>query len=274
MPYDIFRTGPEDKPYCVHKHDEDGEPIGKPLDCHATEAEAEKQLAAVYAQEEKTEAKVAHKGWYAMKALGDWELEVLGVPFGGPDDGKDSQGEFFSHRTDLMLKVGDKRPVLYNHGMDPNNEKMPDPEVIGEAEYIRQDDQGHWFKVTLDQASQYARRIMDAARKGLARASSGAINYLTRILKNTGEILVWPFSELTLIDKLPGKREPANDYAVAQLKGAFDRAGLELPQAFAQAGEAKADAAKGECPCERVRVDPFYLVEARKLRAGGYDGSK
>lgn len=251
MPYAIFRTGPEDRPFCIHKHDEDGEPVGKPLGCHPTRASAEEQLSALYASEEKTEAKVAHKGWYSLKALGDWELEVLGVPFGGPEGGKDLQGEFFSHRTDLMLKVGDKRPVLYNHGMNPNNERMQEPEVIGEAEYIRQDDMGHWFNVTLDRTSEYAKRIMDAAKRGLARASSGAVNYLTRILNKTGEIMVWPFSELTLIDKLPGKREPANDYAVAQLKGAFDKVGIELPEAFAQAGEAKAEAAKGECPDER-----------------------
>lgn len=174
-----------------------------------------------------------------------------------------------------MLKIGDRRPVLYNHGYDPENAQEYQPEVIGEAEYIRVDAQGHWFKVVLDQASSYAKRIMDAARQGMARASSGAVNYLTRILRKTGEIMVWPFSELTLIDKEPGKREPANDYAVAHLKGAFERVGLELPEVFAQGGEPKAEAVREEAPIERVRVNPEHLVEARRItRAGGQHGSQ
>lgn len=269
MPYDIFQTGSDDKPYCVHKKDEDGEPIGKPLGCHASRGGAEKQLAALYASEN-AGSKVAHKGWYAMKATGEWELEVLGVPFGGPLNGKDLDGEFFSPKTNLMLKLGDRRPVLYNHGASPDNQKETFPEVIGEAEYVRVDEKGHWFRVVLDRGREYAKIMMDAARAGMARASSGAVNYLTRIVRKTGEVLVWPFSELSLIDKVPGVREPSNDYAVAYLKTAFEQAKLELPEAFTEAGEAKVDATKGECGCQRMSIDPFYLVEARKItRAGG-----
>src|SRR3990167_10289600 len=32
----------------------------------------------------------------AVKAAGDWELDVLYLPYGGQKDGKDSQGEYFS----------------------------------------------------------------------------------------------------------------------------------------------------------------------------------
>lgn len=268
MPYDIYRTGPDDRPYCVHKHDEDGEPIGKPLGCHETRDGAEEQLAALYANEGKT-ATVVHSPWQSFKMVGDWELEVLGVPFGGPEGGKDADGEFFSRRTNIMLKMGEKRPVLYNHGHSPDNVKDLDPEVIGEAEYTRKDEKGHWFTVRLNKSSAYAKRIIQAAKRGLARASSGAVNYLTRILRNTGEILVWPFSELTLIDKLPGKREPANDYAVAHLKVAFEQAQIELPEAFAQGGEPEAKAAEGDCICKKVEVNPFYLAEARRMRSRG-----
>src|SRR5512137_1110698 len=113
MPYDIFRTGPEDKPYCVHKHDDDGEPVGKPLGCHETKDEAEKQLAALYANEKRAHPLVVHSRWQAVKSeKRARSFSVLGVPFGGPIEGKDLDGEYFSPRTDIMLQVGDKRPVL------------------------------------------------------------------------------------------------------------------------------------------------------------------
>jgi len=272
MPWDIFRTGPEDTPYCVHKHDDDGEPIGKPLGCHATKEEAEKQVAALYANEKSMKAMVIHSGWSSeLKVLrGDKKspvhLEVLGVPFGGPHNGKDWDGEFFSPRTDIMLKIGDKRPVLYNHGADALNDPERAPSVIGDATYTRVDDKGHWFDVVIDDALGHAYRIVHSARRGMARASSGAVNYLVRKLPQTGEILRWAFSELSLIDKLPGKREASNDYAVAYLKSAFEQSGMELPEALAQGGEPEASATEGNCICEKVRVDPFYLVEARKSR--------
>lgn len=265
MPYDIYDTGPDSKPYCIHKKDEDGEPVGKPLGCHATREEAEAQLSALYAAE--PEAKVVHSRWVAVKNEKRLrQLEVLGVPFYGPDGGKDKQGEYFSPRTDLMLKPGDKRPVIYNHGLDPDNNAEIRPKVIGEAEYVGVRPDGHWFRVEIEDALDEGERIVKSALDGLARASSGAINYLVRTVRRTGEILVWPLAELTLIDYEPGKREPANDYAVANLKTVFEQAGLELPEAVTQAGEAKVTAAEGECSGS-VHVDPFYLVEARSLRS-------
>jgi hypothetical protein len=35
----------------------------------------------------------------AIKAVGDWELDVLGVPFGGPDNGRDREdrGKLAAH---------------------------------------------------------------------------------------------------------------------------------------------------------------------------------
>lgn len=264
MPYDVFMTGPDDKPYCVHKHDEDGEPVGKPLGCHATREAAEVQLSALYANE--GDAKVVHSGWTKAHYKRLRTLEVLGVPYGGPDNGKDKQGEYFSPRTDIMLKPGDKRPVIYNHGLDPDNHAEIHPKVIGEAEYIGARTDGHWFRVEIEDAIEEADRIVKAAMSGLARASSGAINYLTRTLRRTGEILVWPLAELTLIDYEAGKREPANDYAVATLKAVFDEAKLELPEVLAEADKAEVQARRDECGCT-VRVDPFYLVEARRLRS-------
>lgn len=50
-PWKVFKV---DGKYCVHKHNEAGEKVGKPLGCHGTEEEAGAQLRALYANE-KTE---------------------------------------------------------------------------------------------------------------------------------------------------------------------------------------------------------------------------
>jgi hypothetical protein len=208
--------------------------------------------------------------YLAVKAIGDWELEVLGIPFGGPDGGKDADGEFFTPKTDILLKIGDKRPVFYNHGADPSNRKEIFPTVIGEATYVRWDAKGHWFRVSLDKTSEYAARIMESAKAGLARASSGAVNYLTRIVRKTGEVLVWALAELTLIDAEPGKREPANDYAVAYLKTAYEHANLQLPEAFVEDGQPSKTKAtdKGNGGKGQLRANPVYLYEIQSRRKG------
>lgn len=157
--------------------------------------------------------KAATVGNLLVKAAGDWELDVLGVPFGSPDD-RDAQRQFFSEKTELYLQPGEVTPVFYFHGVEPDGRReQAQPEQIGTAKYLRKDAKGHWFRVALNRASDYAKRVWDAARKGIARASSGSMPHLARIDKN-GEILAWPFAELSVFDTGDG-REPSNRNAVA-----------------------------------------------------------
>ena len=176
----------------------------------------------------------------AVKAAGDWELDVLGVPFGGPDGGKDSDGQWFTARTNIHRESYPAIPVVYYHGLSPDRRPMGEPEIIGKAQYLRVGPEGHWWHVVLDKGSALAKRIWEAAKAGKARASSGTIDYLARMLVRgvkrmydklvPGEITNWPVAELTLIDA-EGNRQPANNYAVAlpSAKTVFDRAGLNLP---------------------------------------------
>jgi HK97 family phage major capsid protein len=85
--------------------------------------------------------------------------------------------------------------------------------------------------VALDQASALARRVWEAAQKGLARASSGAIGHLVRVARD-GRILAWPVGELSLLDAR--QHAPANPYAVAlvQAKATFAAAGLDGVEVF------------------------------------------
>ena len=171
-------------------------------------------------------------------------LEVLGVPFGGHIGGKDEDGEFFSPNTEIGMQVGDRRPVFYNHGLTPRGTRMLDPKPITQAKYIRQDKKGHWFEIDMPEDENLAKRILQAAKDGLAKASSGAINYLVR-KKKGGEITSWPIGELTLIDQAMN-RQPSNQLASVHLKTAFDNAGIEFPEAFLKSGELERDAANEE----------------------------
>ena len=50
----------------------------------------------------------------AIKSDGDvWELDVLGVPYGGPNNGRDSDGEYFSAQTKLYLDKYPTVPAVY-----------------------------------------------------------------------------------------------------------------------------------------------------------------
>ena len=177
--------------------------------------------------------------WMQLKAIkrdDEWRLEVLGVPFGGHLDGKDADGEYFSERTNIHLTLGEERPVYYLHGQQESA-----PSTIGRARYSRADEKGHWFEVVLDKAKEYADRIWTAATQGVARASSGAINYLCR-RNEDGEYTSWPLAELTLLDMGEG-RMPANALATVNLKTAFEELDIEFPEAWQEVVEStEADA--------------------------------
>ena len=175
-----------------------------------------------------------------IKSFEDRTLEVLGAPFGGHLDGKDTDEQFFSPKTDFMVQVGDTRPVIYYHGKSPKGVNMLKPEVIGVATVSRIDGAGVWFDVKLG-LSLLADRVLTAAAEGLAKASSGAINYLIRVAEKTGEILTWPLAELSLFDTGPG-RQPANQLASVALKAMYNDAGIDMPKAFTQTGEVEAKA--------------------------------
>ena len=151
---------------------------------------------------------------------GDWHLEVLGAPYGGHLGGKDAQGQYFSPRTSFGMDPGETRPVYYYHGDTPEGQRAAVPEIIGKAKATRRDSKGLWFDVVLDKSKALAKRVYEAATRGLARASSGAANYLTRYGED-GEILSWPITELTLLD-VGGGRAPANDLARVSAKSLFD----------------------------------------------------
>jgi hypothetical protein len=166
----------------------------------------------------------------AVKAGDDYTLEILGVPFGGPLGGRDRQGERFTAETNLHLDKFKTIPLVYAHGRDPKTAKPIDiPIYVGTAEYLRTDERGHWFKGMLDKTKDIVHELWKSAKKSMLGASSGSINYLTRVSRD-GTILEWPVAELTLVETDQNLR-PVNSYAVAlpMMKAIYEQAGLILP---------------------------------------------
>ena len=205
-----------------------------------------------------------------MKADGDYVetgWRVLGVPFGGPIDGRDLDGEAFTPETDIWLKVGDKVNLTYYHGFDPDTigKKQANPALIGRATYVGADERGHWFEPVLDSEEPLAQRLMKADITEL-RASSGAINHLVR--KDAGGLIsVWPVGELALFD-INEWRRPANDFAVIEAK--TEVIAEAIPEADESAVDAVEESVEAESksnsiiPMEENTMDEEKIVEEVK----------
>jgi hypothetical protein len=143
-----------------------------------------------------------------------WELDVLGAPFYGPLAGKDLDKQYFSPNTKFHEDKLTNPLVLYYHGLSPEGKPMGMPEIVGSVLKIWKDAKGLWYRLKLDKGSDYAKRVWEAAKQGLAKASSGSLSHLVRVNKKDGEIINWPLAEISLIDT-SRSRFPANAYAVA-----------------------------------------------------------
>ena len=225
MPYRLSEDG-----LCVMKEDEE-------LKCYDNHDDALAYLHALQANVEDAKA--------AIKAVGDWELDVRAIPF----DDKDADGQWFDADTDIMSEHFNAPVPTYYHGID-----QPKPVVIGKTARIEKRSDGWWARVVLDKAQALAQKVWEAAKNGTAYASSGSIRHLARLQQNgqmtaydkriPGRIAVWPFAELAIFDTPPGQR-PASWRAVAYpaLKSVYEQAGIDWPDIDNPSDK---DAAKGE----------------------------
>jgi len=121
---------------------------------------------------------------------------VLGIPFGGPFEGKDFDGEFFSRNTDIKPDWFDRRPLVWHHGLDHTMKSEP---VIGTADDTElEEKEGWWSTVWLDRSHQYWAEVDKLLRAGKLYGSSGTLPSFVRIDRKSGEILRWPYIEQTL----------------------------------------------------------------------------
>lgn len=190
-----------------------------------------------------------------IKAAGDWELDVLGVPYGDASN-RDSDGEWFDSETRLHDDKFGLPPVVYYHGMTESGKPDGQPQYIGKTVRRWVDQAGVWFRVVLDRANEYAKRVWEAAQAGSARASSGSVAHLARV-GTDGHIVEWPVAELSVFDAA-GRRQPANRYAVAVpvAKALYERAGIDWPDSDEPETEPDAEQA-----APVVRVTPKTITK-------------
>lgn len=175
----------------------------------------------------------------AVKAVGDWELDVLAVPFGQPD----SDGQTFDESTDFMLEQFSSPAIIYHHGIMPGKGALQQkPVIIGKTTWIEKKADGLHIRVLLDKTLEWARKVWEAAKQGLAVASSDSISHLARLEANgrrmmyekdrPGRIAVWPLAGVSLWDRAPGNFQPASRYALAlpAMKAIYRDAGLPFPE--------------------------------------------
>jgi hypothetical protein len=163
----------------------------------------------------------------------EYTVEILAVPFGSPAN-RDSDGQYFAPDTNLHLDKFPNPPLVYFHGYDNRKTPSAKPAYIGKTTGFEVRPDGVWFRGVLDKANEYARRVWEAAKQGVARASSGSVVHLVRYARD-GKILEWPLAELSVFDAVDG-RNPANRHAVVMpaLKAIYAEAGLDLPDLVEQ----------------------------------------
>lgn len=201
----------------------------------------------------------------------DSEIEGLAIPFGGPNAGKDLQGESFGPDTDYAPDwYPQGRPLLYEHGMDGALKAS----LIGRQTTHELIDEGVWARAQLDVSAKYHATVARLVRAGKLFFSSGTAPQLVEV-DAAGNIKQWPWMELSLTPT------PANPLAVVHAVKAVDAIehlqAAELPvpaELIASAlkalddiptdDDALPDGAKFADLIDRLSVDGPAWVKARR----------
>ena len=175
----------------------------------------------------------------AVKAVGDWELDLNILPFS-----KDADGQWFDPATETMAEKFAQPLIMYQHGVAEGAKDIQgSPMILGDPVpgSFRKEADGWHINVILNKAVAKAKEIMDAAYKGLVAVSSGSISHLARLeiggkmhmynKNKPGRIAVWPVAEISLWEMANGNLRPANKYAYAlpAMKAIYRDAGLQFP---------------------------------------------
>ena len=136
-------------------------------------------------------------------------VEGLGVPYRGPDNGRDLHGEYFSEKTEFLLGDYSDRPLRYQHGHDSTIEYAK----IGTVKAITPEARGLWVRSQIDMSNEYKDMLDELLGKDALGYSSGAQDSAVKTDWNTGHIDRWPIVEMTLTPR------PANPYAMITMAG-------------------------------------------------------
>lgn len=214
----------------------------------------------------------------AVKAVDDWELDVLAIPFGG----RDRDGQWFDDRTDIMHEQFQTPLIVYQHGVKQGAKELDEkPVIVGKAVRgtLEKRLDGWHIRVVLDKAVKYAKDIMDAAKKGLVAVSSGSIAHLARLdignkliqyeKSRPGRIAVWALGEISLWEKGNGNAMPASQFAVAlpAMKAMYREAGIPFPDVESDtSGGVDASEVKRRARIEQVKKLSKQNIKMLKSR--------
>jgi hypothetical protein len=209
----------------------------------------------------------------AVKAVGNWELDVTPVPF----HSRDSDRQWFDEQTDIMNEVFQTPVVLYQHGVKQGARGLQDkPIILGktQAGTLRKQHDGWHIRTVLDPNNPHSKEVMDAARKGNVAVSSDSITHLARLdiggrfiqyeKTRPGRIAVWPLAGFSLWEKGNGNFQPANHMAVAQptIKAIYREAGLAFPKVNSDTtGDAEAELVRRRA---EIRAKAIQILEKTK----------
>ena len=208
----------------------------------------------------------------AVKAINEWELDVLAIPFGS----RDSDGQWFDDRTDIMHEAFGTPLAVYQHGIKQGAKEMDEkPVIVGTSVpgTLRKDVDGWHVRVVLNRALKVAKDIMDAAYKKLVAVSSGSISHLARLdvggkliqyeKNRPGRIAVWPLAEISLWELGNGNVKPANQFAMAlpAMKAMYRDAGLPFPE-LDTSGAVHADEVRARARVKELQAKAKKLLKS------------
>lgn len=203
----------------------------------------------------------------AIKLLGEDTIEILAFPLGGPFEGKDGDGEYFSLKTDLCLDwFPAERPLLYHHGLDDG----PGADVIGriDCKSLRLvDDEGYWVTAQLDKRSRYFKRVKQLIEQGALGGSSGAMPHLVRRAKD-GELLRWPWIEQSLT---PTPCNPYSAVTYAEAAKHYKSLDIDLPDESALKADHPGDGGSVSPPAAAKEGEAIPADGARSESRGSYE---
>lgn len=215
----------------------------------------------------------------AIKAVGDWELDVLAIPFGSRIS-SDSDIQWFDDRTNVMAEQFQTPLITYHHGIKQGAKGIEEsPIVIGKTVpgSLKKMVDGWHIRVILDKGIEAARRVMEAARKGMVAVSSDSISHLARLdvgdkiiqyeKNRAGRIATWALAGVSLWEKGNGNFEPASTmtYALPAMKAMYRDAGVPFPDVDTSGG-ADAEEVKRRARVKELQNKSKLLSKVLKNR--------
>lgn len=155
MPWIV--TSNDNGAFCVYKKGADGNPTGDPLGCHGSQADAQIQVEALYANE--------------GRSLGSSVRLVDGRKVSGylvrftDEDHRDLYGTYFSRNTEFFLDFGypiKGERILMEHGFTKEFSVMP----VGVFEFAEVRDAGLWVEGMLHDHEQYLAYLQQRKNSG------------------------------------------------------------------------------------------------------------